>query len=252
MRLLLLSDVHANLEALESCLNAAPEYDAAVCLGDTVGYGASPNETIERVRALHPILVRGNHDRACCGLEDLDLFNSVAATAALWTRQQLSRPNLDWLRALPAGPVAHAQWPGVCFVHGSPEDEDIYIASDIAAAEALRAGNAALTFFGHTHIQGVFAWQDGTVENPTPMPSRIAGRLHATCLKLDAKKRYLINPGSVGQPRDRDRRAGFALLDTARHEVRLYRVPYDIQRAQQRILEAGLPSVLALRLDEGR
>ncbi|MDR3763249.1 MAG: metallophosphoesterase family protein [Acidobacteriota bacterium] len=252
MRLLLLSDIHANLEALEACLDAAPEYDAVACLGDVVGYGGSPNQTLDLVRAINPILVRGNHDRACSGLENTDRFNPVAAAAALWTQQQLSDRNLDWLRALPKGPVRHERWKNACFVHGSPVHEDAYITSNGAAGEALQQEEAAFTFFGHTHVQGAFAWSNGKAEAVTAEPMRTASRLHATRIKLAPEKRYLFNPGSVGQPRDLDRRAAFALYDTVKHEVRFYRTPYDIKRAQQRILEAGLPKALAFRLEEGR
>ncbi len=127
VRLLLVSDIHGNLEALEACLEAAPEYDAVANLGDVVGYGASPNQVIELVRAMQPINVRGNHDRCCCGLEDTTNFNPIAADAANWTRGELSEQNLDWLRALPSGPLLDANWKGVQFVHGSPLEEDGYI-----------------------------------------------------------------------------------------------------------------------------
>lgn len=252
MRLLLLSDIHSNLEALEACLDAAPEYDAAACLGDIVGYGGSPNQTIDLVRAMHPIVVRGNHDRACCGLEDTGAFNPIAAAAAVWTQAQLSDHNLDWLRALPCGPVTSPRWKDARFVHGSPVHEDIYITSNRDASEALQTAAEALTFFGHTHVQGAFAWHAGKTAALSPEPMRTASRLHATRIKLSAATRYLFNPGSVGQPRDRDRRAAFALYDSVKHEVRFYRTPYDIKQAQQRILEAGLPKALAFRLEEGR
>lgn len=251
MRLLLLSDVHGNLEALEACLDAAPEYDHVANLGDVVGYGASPNQTVELIRAMDPLNVRGNHDRCCCGLEDTENFNPIAAEAANWTRSELSERNLDWLRELPKGPVYRRGWAGMQFVHGSPTDEDTYILSEFTVNAAMAASSTFLTFFGHTHVQGAFA-RPSLASGPlqlerlnNPSSSQILR------LKLNPTLKYLVNPGSVGQPRDRDRRAAFALYDSRKSEILFYRVPYDIARAQQRILQAGLPKVLALRLMDG-
>ena len=252
MRLLLVSDIHANLEALEACLDAAPEYDSLANLGDVVGYGASPNQVVDLIRAAALVNVRGNHDRACCGLEDLSIFNPIAASAATWTRSEFSEPNLDWLRELPGGPLRDAEWDGVQFVHGSPLDEDAYIASEFSARAALEISPFHLTFFGHTHIQCAYARQQVVTEMLPLEPLKSASRLLISRLTLDPKMRYLINPGSIGQPRDHDRRAAFALYDDQQQEVLFYRVPYDIVRAQERILSAGLPQMLAARLEEGR
>jgi diadenosine tetraphosphatase ApaH/serine/threonine PP2A family protein phosphatase len=252
VRLLLVSDIHGNLEALEACLDAAPEHDGVANLGDVVGYGASPNQVVELVRGMDPISVRGNHDRCCCGLEDLSNFNPIAAYAANWTSTELSESNLDWLRELPRGPLRDGRWAGIQFVHGSPIEEDDYIASESSANAALEVSPFHLTFFGHTHIQGAFA-RLRLLAAALPL-ERLDG---ASCiqtlrLKLNPAKKYLVNPGSVGQPRDRDRRAAFAIYDSERHEILFYRVPYDIARAQERILQAGLPPFLATRLEEGR
>lgn len=217
-----------------------------------VGYGASPNQTIELVRAMASIHVRGNHDRCCCGLEDISDFNPVAAEAALWTRGQLSDRNLDWLSGLPMGPLQNASWQGVQFVHGSPLGEDEYIHSEFSASAALEVSPFHLTFFGHTHIQGAFTRPHRLAEVAPLEPVNSAGHARVLRLKLNPARKYLVNPGSVGQPRDRDRRAAFALYDSRKQEVRFYRVPYDIKRAQERILQAGLPEVLALRLEDGR
>jgi predicted phosphodiesterase len=252
VRLLLLSDIHANLEALEASLDAAPEYDSVANLGDVVGYGASPNQTIELVRAMGPISVRGNHDRACCGLEDTKYFNPVAADAVSWTREELSVRNMEWLRALPKGPVHDELWEGVEFVHGSPVNEDTYIHSEPSATEALMVASSHLTFFGHTHVQGAFARMRVAVEAVTPERLESASCVQSWRLKLKPSIKYLVNPGSVGQPRDRDRRAAFALYDSSQKEILFYRVPYDIAGAQERILQAGLPRGLALRLEDGR
>jgi diadenosine tetraphosphatase ApaH/serine/threonine PP2A family protein phosphatase len=252
VRLLLVSDIHGNLEALEACLEAAPEYDATANLGDVVGYGASPNQVIELVRALKPINVRGNHDRCCCGLEDTTNFNPVAADAANWTRGELSEDNLKWLRTLPSGPRRDPAWEGVQFVHGSPLEEDGYITSEFSAGTALEFSPVHLTFFGHTHIQCAFAQQRQVTEALTLERLPSAGSAQISRLKLSPLGKYLVNPGSVGQPRDYDRRAAFAIYDSTKHEVLFYRVPYDIAGAQERILQAGLPRGLALRLEDGR
>lgn len=252
MRLLLISDIHANLEAFEACLDTAPEYDSVANLGDVVGYGASPNQVVDLVRAMDPVNVRGNHDRCCCGLEDLSTFNPVAASAAIWTRTQLSDTNLDWLRQLPGGPLQDGLWEGVQFVHGSPEHEDIYIASEFSARSALEISPFHVTFFGHTHIQGAFGRENvRTVALPLE-PVKSVNRLFVSRLVLEPKMKYLVNPGSVGQPRDGDRRAAFAVYDDEQQEILFYRVPYDVARAQERILSAGLPEMLAARLEEGR
>jgi predicted phosphodiesterase len=252
VRLLLLSDIHANLEALEACLDAAPDYDRVANLGDVVGYGGSPNQTVELVHATDPINVRGNHDRCCCGLTDTTNFNPLAASAALWTRNELSDRNLDWLRDLPCGPVRDDAWAGVQFVHGSPLDEDTYITSALGAGEALEFSSCHLTFFGHTHVQCAFARPHQISGALVPERLPTAGSAQISRLKLHPKLKYLVNPGSVGQPRDRNRRAAFALYDSEEREVLFYRVPYDIQGAQERILLAGLPKMLAMRLEEGR
>jgi predicted phosphodiesterase len=252
VRLLLISDIHGNLEALEACLDAAPEHDSVANLGDVVGYGASPNQVIELVRELAPISVRGNHDRCCCGLEDVSHFNPVAASAAIWTRGKLSDRNLDWLSELPGGPLRHAAWQGAQFVHGSPLGEDDYISSEFSASEALEVSPFHLTFFGHTHIQCAFARPRRMAESLPLERMKGASLAQVSRLKLNPAKKYLVNPGSVGQPRDRDRRSAFALYDSKKHEIRFYRVPYDIKRAQERILQAGLPEMLASRLEDGR
>jgi diadenosine tetraphosphatase ApaH/serine/threonine PP2A family protein phosphatase len=250
MRILLLSDIHSNLEALESCLAAAPAHDVAVNLGDIVGYGASPNEVIERCRRLGKLFVRGNHDKAACGLMDVTDFNPVAGMAALWTRDQLTPEHLEWLRQLPQGPLRLDDSLDAQFVHGSPIDEDEYLVTLRDAMEPLTYSSVALTFFGHTHIQGGFCKNS---EKGVLQPVyRSRDQNDTFKVKLDPETQYLINPGSVGQPRDTDWRAAFALFDTEAYELTFYRIAYDLQRAQQRILEANLPHRLAQRLAVGR
>lgn len=270
LRVLLLSDIHANLEALEACMAAAPRHDVVVNLGDVVGYGASPNEVTEKSRKLSQYIVRGNHDKACTGQMELHDFNPVAAAAALWTQENLKPKNMDWLRQLPAGPLPmrpDARLGGEApkpqseqvadpaiplLVHGSPLDEDEYVIAVPEALEVLMRSRVRLTLFGHTHVQGGFSLgveAGGQSFRPSYGNSRDRQDVSMT---LAPQTRYLINPGSVGQPRDGDWRAAFLLLDTTATQVTFYRVPYDIKGAQQRILDAKLPPRLATRLVEGR
>ena len=250
VRILIVSDIHANLEALEACLQAAPSHDRVFNLGDIVGYGANPNEVTKRARGLGSVFVRGNHDKACTGMATLDDFNPVAGLAALWTRQQLTPGNLEFLRELPQGPLAPLK--NLQCVHGSPRDEDEYVLAPADAYSILGRAGVPLTFFGHTHIQGGY-WIDDVKEDQGVIAPRYKSPQgqQEFQLSLRASARYLINPGSIGQPRDTDPRAAFALYDDARHTVTFHRVPYDIEQAQDKILSAGLPERLATRLAEG-
>jgi predicted phosphodiesterase len=251
VRVLLISDIHSNLEALEACLAVAPAHDLVVNLGDIVGYGASPNDVIDRVRELGKIFVRGNHDKAVCGLMDLKDFNPVAALAAEWTRNQLTPDNLEWLRVLPQGPVQVNELAGLQFVHGSPLDEDDYVVTVRDAVEPLVVSAAAVTFFGHTHLQGSFETNKVHLESFHPAYKTV-GQSEVAEFRLKVELRYLVNPGSVGQPRDGDWRAAFAVFDSENQIVTFCRVPYNLKSAQDRILAANLPSRLATRLAAGR
>jgi diadenosine tetraphosphatase ApaH/serine/threonine PP2A family protein phosphatase len=251
VRILLVSDIHSNLEALEACLAAAPAYDLFVNLGDTVGYGANPNEVIARCRALGKIFVRGNHDKAVSGLMDLGEFNAAAGLATLWTRDQLTPQNLEWLRKLPQGPLQIDELPGVQFVHGSALDEDEYLVSVRDAIEPLMTDSVPLTFFGHTHLQGGFMAQ-GEISEAYRPGYRTVGQPESSDWPLRRDRRFLVNPGSVGQPRDGDWRAGFAVFDSDSWVVTFYRVPYNLRVAQEKILAANLPQRLATRLATGR
>jgi diadenosine tetraphosphatase ApaH/serine/threonine PP2A family protein phosphatase len=251
VRFLLLSDIHSNLEALEACLNAAPNYEAVTNLGDIVGYGACPNQVIEKSRALGGIFVRGNHDKACAGLMDVRGFNNIAAAAVVWTHHELTPDNLAWLKQLPQGPLPLAPLTDVQAVHGSPRDEDEYLlVSDQAAVSAV-ISDVPLTFFGHTHMQGGFLVND--IEETTFRPDFGEGKgtvKHE--FQLIRHGKHLVNPGSVGQPRDGDWRAAFAIYDSEAQTVTFFRTPYEVEKAQQRIREAGLPERLADRLKQGR
>jgi len=250
LRVLILSDIHANLEALEACLDAAPEYDQVYNLGDIVGYGANPNEVTARSRELGSIFVRGNHDKACSGLSDLSDFNPVAGLAALWTREKLIDDHLQFLRALPQGPLAPIE--NVQLVHGSPRDEDEYILMASDAYSILKEEAVPLTFFGHTHVQRCLLLEDtGQGKAFAPNYKSAKGKQEFK-LEIKPKTKYMVNPGSVGQPRDNDSRAAFLLYDTDAGVITFHRVPYNIERAQEKIFSAGLPERLAIRLEEGR
>lgn len=251
VRILLLSDIHANLEALDACLANAPSFDRIVNLGDIVGYGASPNEVTERAREIGTIFVRGNHDKAATGGMDLEDFNPMAAAAAVWTRNELTTGNLEWLRALPHGPVPLPEFPDVQLVHGSPNDEDEYVVSLGDALAPLITLTTPLTFFGHTHLQGGFFANGSSADGFRP-EFKTVGQAESVALQLKSSARYLINPGSVGQPRDGDWRAAFGLFDTEALIVHFHRTPYNLKAAQDRIFAANLPPRLATRLAAGR
>jgi predicted phosphodiesterase len=259
MRALILSDIHANLEALDAVLAAAEgQWDELWNLGDLVGYGGAPNEVIERIRPLQTLVVRGNHDRVCCGLTSALGFNPIAREAAMWTRDKLSGENLEWLKGVPQGPLLPAT-PGITCAHGSPLDEDKYILNVRDAWAPLQQMTTPITFFGHTHIQGGFSqkgptWQElqTGLAHPRNVHDEPRSRAERSTVLLAAGTRHLINPGSVGQPRDWDWRAAFALFDTEACEMTFCRVAYDLVASQGRILMAGLPERLAARLREGR
>ena len=251
MRILLISDIHSNLEALEACLAAAPAWDHIVNLGDIVGYGASPNEVTARARELGGTLVRGNHDKVVAGLDDVNTFNPVAGMAALWNRDHLTADHLDWLRVLPKGPVRVDGISGTQFVHGAADDEDRYVVTIQDAMLTLATSDVAVTFFGHTHVQGLFVLHGGLAENLYPEYSTV-GNKETRDFQLESGATYLVNPGSIGQPRDGDWRAGFAMFDSERQLVTFCRVPYDLRSAQERIFAANLPPRLATRLAAGR
>ena len=243
MRYLVLSDIHSNWEALEAVLDeAAGQYDRIVCCGDFIGYGADPNRVLDWARANVAYAVRGNHDRACADLVDLEWFNPIARAATVWTHEELTVENTAYLLELPRGPI---EVEGCAVLHGSPLNEDEYIITQAEAAEAFAYIAERITFFGHTHLQGGFEYGRGRVRG-------IQTHKNPTLLDLDPDSAYLINPGSVGQPRDGDREAGYILFDPSDGFLFYHRVAYDIRAAQTKIRDAGLPGVLADRLSFGR
>ncbi|HEX7707785.1 MAG TPA: metallophosphoesterase family protein [Thermoanaerobaculia bacterium] len=245
MRALVVSDLHSNAEALRAVLKRVnrKKFDTVICLGDFVGYGAQPNHILDTMRKFHgrKVYIRGNHDRVASGLDDGSAFNHAAKTAALWTRDHLSAPNRRFLRDLPMGPLIHR---GVMLCHGSPYDEDEYVFNLHHAAQVLALFDSPFILFGHTHLPSVFSIDsDGVVQGFAVRDSAM--------IKLPAGFRYLINPGSVGQPRDRNPDSSFIIIDTDKRTVQFFRVPYDVASTQQSILKAGLPTVLASRLANG-
>ncbi|HEY6129223.1 MAG TPA: metallophosphoesterase family protein [Candidatus Acidoferrum sp.] len=247
MRLLILSDLHANLTALEAALAAASgKWDAAVCLGDIVGYGPDPEEVSEKLQTLTKEVIRGNHDKAVAGIMTSDDFNPVAKLAVDWTQAQLRPDVMAWLAALPPGPKT-AQ--GVVMIHGAFQDEDEYVFTPSQALEGLLDTTTTLSFFGHTHHQGGFSYHQSDIE-VLPLRPRPAESFSA--LQLEEGHKYLLNPGSIGQPRDGDPRAAFAIADFDHKIVEFWRVPYDIPSVQSRMYEASLPEALIHRLSLGR
>jgi diadenosine tetraphosphatase ApaH/serine/threonine PP2A family protein phosphatase len=247
LRYLVISDIHANMQAFEAVLTAAEDipHERLLVLGDLVGYGADPNAVVDRVRALAPYaLIRGNHDKVGSGIETAEGFNAVARSAIRWTYDTLTPDNREWLAALPAGPVLVDDLIEIC--HGTPYDEDAYVFDDLDALRALHAAERRVCLFGHTHVQIGYGLTGDqftltTLDLARPLQIHMA----------DGGK-HLLNPGSVGQPRDGDPRAGFAVVDTDTSTATIYRIEYPIDGAQARILAEGLPEVLAQRLALGR
>lgn len=245
MKYLVVSDVHGNAEAFDAVLEAtaADRTEAVLMLGDMVGYGASPNEVMRRLDSIDkPVYrVRGNHDRAAVDEAVAGDFNTEARAAAEWTAERLEPSIAEEVRALPAGPIEVA--PDLVICHGSPADEDEYLLELRAAAVAFEAVQARVVFFGHTHLPSVFESAEDRLDG------WVAGGDGE--IELEDGVRYLVNPGSVGQPRDGDPRAGCAIFDSEKGSVRWIRVRYDVEAAQQKIVQAGLPQWLADRLAVG-
>jgi diadenosine tetraphosphatase ApaH/serine/threonine PP2A family protein phosphatase len=249
MRALVISDIHGNLHALEAVLGSAPSYDVVWNLGDMVGYGARPNEVLGVLRALPAVHVRGNHDRVCCGLTSPAGFNPIAAEAAVWTKDMLTIDNLEWLKAAPKGPIQVTER-AMC-AHGSPLHEDHYIVSMRDAWMPLQRMETEMTFFGHTHVQGSFSQREIDWEEERPVYEESEGAVSFR-MEVPEGSRHLINPGSVGQPRDYDWRAAFAVYNDGDESVTYHRVPYDVEAAMAAIRAAHLPERLAARLSGGR
>jgi len=236
VKLALLSDIHSNLEALDAVLDALPEVDRILVLGDIVGYGPDPNAVIGRLQSVKARAVRGNHDQAMLDPSSLGLFNPHAAAAARWTLDVLTSESRRYLSSLPLyGRFGHHR-----AVHGSPRKPYIweYILDELQALEILVRLGSRYCFFGHTHLPRIFTESGEQIPDGTGW------------IELPASA--LVNPGSVGQPRDGNPEAAYAIVDLTTPAVRFGRVPYDVATTQSKIREAGLPEVEAARLALGR
>ena len=255
-----LSDIHGNLEALqavEAALDVLPvRIDAHLLLGDLVGYNADPAACLARGLQIASCCIRGNHDKVVAGIASDRDFNDVAQAAARRHRRMLSAADLERLRALPRGPVQAA--PGIVLCHGSPQDEDLYLLDGYDARESFQTlsdefSDADVCFFGHTHVPVVVQQKrPKRPERAIRTPVRGLMLQSGASVELRHGRRYLINPGSVGQPRDGNPEAAFGVFDARRNRYTQYRVPYPVAVAQCKILALGLPERLAERLAVGR
>jgi len=243
MRYAIISDIHSNLESLIAVLGKLSSHhvDSLFCLGDIVGYNANPNECVDIVRKEGIRCVLGNHDACACGLEEPDTFSAAARESVLWTREQLTESNRDLLRTLPRE-IAENNF---LMFHGSIHDIHRYIITLHDAEKNIRmmsglSSQPRIGFFGHTHAPVAFSYSLGKISLE-----------QGEDLSLADAKTYLVNPGSVGQPRDRNPRAGFIVYDTEEKRVVFYRVEYDVKTCQEKVRAAGLPAMLADRLEKG-
>jgi diadenosine tetraphosphatase ApaH/serine/threonine PP2A family protein phosphatase len=244
MRTAVIADIHANLEALESVLERISELgtDEIVCLGDIVGYNANPNECVDIVRDRKIVSILGNHDICATGLDEPCSFNPTAERAVLWTRDVLTRENKSFIMSLPRELAIRDLY----LFHGSIHDTNRYIMSKGDARENFRRlerlrGVRRIGFFGHTHVRMVLCNEQGSLSCSYPEEMLLPG-VH----------QCLINPGSVGQPRDGDPRAAFLIYDSTERKITFHHVAYDIRKCRDKILQAGLPVYLADRLESGQ
>ena len=251
MVIAVISDIHANLEALQTVLAEIDSrgIEKVVCLGDLVGYNADPDSCVTAVMSRCSQVVRGNHDKAVAGLLDVEWFNPAARAAALWTRAAVRPETLETVRDLRQGPWRLAEDESVLLCHGTPFDEDVYLMDGVSIADTYAALDAEhpdvrFCFHGHTHVPFVVARR-----RPNARPQVVRG---PQTVEIEPRTVYLINPGSVGQPRDGIASASFGILDTGRMVYTNVRAPYPVQETQRKIQLAGLPASLAHRLAEGR
>ncbi|MBX6326792.1 MAG: metallophosphoesterase family protein [Chthoniobacterales bacterium] len=240
MRFAIFSDIHANLEALEAVLASARDHRCThfVCLGDVVGYNANPHECVERIRELACPVVKGNHDEQASRAVSSEDFNELAERAIKWTREHLTEEDKDWLRLLPL----HQQVHDFTIVHATLDTPGQwgYVFNTLDAAASFTYQRTTLCFFGHTHVPMVFI-RDESVR-----------REKLERVRIEPAKKYFINTGSVGQPRDGNWRAAYCIYDKENQLVEQVRVKYDLATAQKKIAKAGLPRLLAERLAIGR
>jgi predicted phosphodiesterase len=241
MRILIISDIHANLTALEAVLDDAPQVDAVWCLGDLVGYGPDPNECVKRVKELpNLVCLFGNHDAAVSGVIDITSFNNEARMAVLWTQSVIEQVNLEYLQALSPQTVIDS----VSLAHGSPRQPIWeYLLDTRTAFENFDYFDTPFCFVGHSHLPVIFQMEDELSTTDLSIPEANSW--------LKMVPRAIYNPGSVGQPRDRDPRAAYAIFDSDRQTWSLQRVPYDIHSVQERMRSARLPQRHIQRLSAG-
>ncbi|RKY42655.1 MAG: metallophosphoesterase [Candidatus Makaraimicrobium thalassicum] len=241
MTYIILSDIHGNLQAFESVISSFPKTDNSriVCAGDVVGYGADPNECIELIMSLGAENVLGNHDAAVIDKTDISYFNENARKAVLWTRERLDRAGRDYLNGLPLV----RENPSFTVVHGTLHDpaEFIYMQSGTEAMRTFEILNTKICFVGHSHVPGVFVYRDSGLYQSFERK-----------ISLEDGARYIVNVGSVGQPRDNDNRACYCVYDSSSGEIEFHRIKYDVISARERIISAGLPGALGDRLLFGR
>jgi predicted phosphodiesterase len=259
MRVLILSDIHANLVALETVLSdAAGEYDTIWCLGDIVGYGPRPNECIDLMRSKAEVCVMGNHDWAVLGRPgiNVDDFNPQARQVVMWTRAELAPENLAYLDSLADVPIHPNGESDILITHASPREPVWeYVLTPTIALENFACFDEGICLVGHTHKPAIFRWRlpQGTEDDEHSatvhylQPSVGIGVQLAT----STAQRLIVNPGSVGQPRDNDARAAYAIFDSEERIWRQERVPYPIELTQNQMREAGLPKRLSDRLSFG-
>ncbi len=240
MRYAIIADIHSNLEALGMVLDALTKerIDKYICVGDIVGYGADPRISIKKVRELDMTTVLGNHEAGCTEFIDLSYFNEYASAAVSWTKDILKESDLKYLKTL----KLIVEIEGFTLVHGTlnkPESFH-YIFDRYQARESFNLMKTKILFVGHSHVPGIFEYKNNNLKYFYQEKAVIS---------KDAK--YIVNAGSVGQPRDNDNRASYVIYDTESDEIYIKRVEYDIKKAQEKILQAGLPPMLAYRLSKG-
>jgi len=244
MRYLIFSDIHSNFEAFEEFFNVKKnkKIDKYIFLGDLVGYGPNPNEVIDLFKILKNVhTVRGNHDKVIANLESSSMFNPAAAFSAEWSKLQISPDNLHYLKNLPKGPLTIDHFFAIC--HGATFDEDYYIFTMFEAIESFKFMDSYIGFFGHTHFPVIYYMRNEKLD--------LIPLTENTKIKLDPNTRYMINPGSIGQPRDKNPTSSFIIFDSAKKEINFIRYPYAIKKTQKKIRDAGLPELLASRLEAG-
>jgi len=241
MRYAILSDVHGNIESLERALALVDDDAEVLCLGDIVGYGPNPNECIDMLRARAKHAVLGNHDLAALENFGVEYFNEAARAAIAWTQSVLTPESRAWLNELPY----EIRYPEFLMVHGAPVNYFEYILDKRTAAKAFALTEAPLVFIGHTHIAEVWVQEpDGSVEH--------AHMQHGGKLLLEDGRRYIVDVGSIGQPRDLNPEASFVFYDSQTRSVEWVRYPYPITEVQEKIHHVHLPEYLAMRLESGR